>query len=161
MKFTYKSPLLALALVGAIGLSTLAVVRAQNQSLADALGLNKAQRTKMEAIEKKYQPKAAAIMKKYEPQIVPIRQQVQVLEKKYKPRLSAIQAEFAKEAKPLQDKAVAIQNQANKELQPIQAARQKELEAVLTPAQREKVKKIDAARLKMLQAQQAKMKKTP
>jgi Spy/CpxP family protein refolding chaperone len=161
MKLTNKLPQFALIVGGIIALSTFSIARAQNKTLADVLGLTKEQRVKLEAIDKKYQPKTGTIMKKYEPRIVPIRQQVQALEKKYKPRISAIQAEFAKESKPLQDQAIAIQNEANKELKPLEEARRKDIESVLTPAQREKVKKIDAQRLKALQAQQAAMKKSP
>jgi Spy/CpxP family protein refolding chaperone len=155
MKLTTKKPQFALIVGGIIALSTFAVARAQNKTLADVLGLTKEQRVKIEAIDKKYQPKTGAILKKYEPQIAPIKQQVQALEKKYKPRIDSLQAEFAKESKPLQDRAIAIQNEANKEIKPLEEARRKDIEAILTPKQREQVKKIDAQRLKAMQAQQA------
>ena len=165
MKMKYKLPVIAhkfpVITLATVGVTCLIIplVSAQNKTLADVLGLTKEQRIKFDAIEKKYQPKAKAIMAKYEPQIVPIRQKVQAMEKKYEPRITAIRQEFTKEAKPLQDQAVAIQNKANLELKPIEEARRKELEALLTPAQREKVKKIDATRQKLLQDQLAAMKK--
>ena len=80
------------------------------------LGITSQQKTKLTAINAKYTPKLIALDKKYQPQFRALQAKIQELQKK----------EFA-EAKPTLD------------------ARKKEMDTVLTPAQKAKIKQQDAA----------------
>jgi Spy/CpxP family protein refolding chaperone len=79
------------------------------------INLTADQKKKIEGIGKKYQPKMMAIQKKYEP-----------------------------EARKLQQQLMALQQKANAEIKPVADQYQKEVDAILTPTQREKIKQIRA-----------------
>jgi Skp family chaperone for outer membrane proteins len=77
------------------------------------IGLTADQKKKIEGLNQKYQPKIQAVQKKYEP-----------------------------EARKLQQQMAALQQKVQTEMKPLADQYQKEMDAVLTPAQREKVKQI-------------------
>jgi ABC-type uncharacterized transport system substrate-binding protein len=141
-----KKIFLSLAAVSLLALPLLAQ-QPKGKTLAEVLGLNADQKKKIEAIDKKYLPKVKSIGDKYKPQVAPLEQQ-----------MAALRKEFEAKAKPIQEKAVALQKKANLELEPVMTARRKEVEAILTPAQREKVKKLDAERAKQIQQLMDRMK---
>jgi Spy/CpxP family protein refolding chaperone len=88
------------------------------------VGLTADQKKKIEALKGKYQPKIQAVQKKYEP-----------------------------EARRLQQAIAALQQKANKELKPLADQYQKEIDAILTPAQRAKIKQMNEAQMKAMQQQ--------
>jgi len=80
------------------------------------INLSPDQKTKIGAIDKKYQPQFAAI------------------QARYKPKFDALQKQY-----------VALVQQAQREAQPLLASHQKEVETVLTADQKAKIKQMDAA----------------
>jgi Spy/CpxP family protein refolding chaperone len=84
------------------------------------INLTADQKSKIETITKKYQPRIQAVTKKYEPEARKLQEQMVALQKK----MVALNQKAATEAKPLTDQY------------------QKEVDAILTPSQREKIKQI-------------------
>jgi hypothetical protein len=102
------------------GLLTGMTARAQTLPRSEAefeqeIGITAAQKAKLNAISVKYRPKMQAIAKKYQPQALALQTQMSELQKKF-----------------------------NAEAQPIRIAQKNEADAVYTPAQREKLKKLSA-----------------
>lgn len=80
------------------------------------LGITAAQKSRITALRTKYQPQIQKIDKKYQPRVMALRKQMADLQKQY----------------------VA-------EVKPIASKMDKEMEAILTPAQRTKIKQMQAA----------------
>lgn len=96
----------------------------QNQAeFEKQLGITADQKKKMEAVGKKYKP------------------QLEKLQTKYKPQVEQLQKQMV----ALQQQMVALQKKYVAEAQPLGTAQQKEIEGILTPAQRDKMKAIQAA----------------
>ena len=85
------------------------------QQMEKELGITAQQKTKLTAISNKYRPKLEALNKKYDPQF-----------------------------KALQKKMQELQQKAMTEARPTLTAQQKEMDAVLTPAQKAKIKQMQA-----------------
>jgi hypothetical protein len=114
---------LTATVAGIAGLTLLAGNAKAQTSQADfekQLGITADQKQKMQVVDKKYNPQLQAIQKKYQPQAQKLQQQMIALQKQ------------------MQD----LNKKAYTEAQPSLQKRQKEYEAILTPAQREKIKQI-------------------
>lgn len=110
---------IALAQQGAPGGSAAqAQMAAQMAAQEKELGITPQQKTKITAINGKYTPKLTALNKKYDPQFRALQAKIQELQKK-----------------------------AYTEAKPTLEARQKELDGVLTPAQKAKIKQMQAAQM--------------
>lgn len=110
--------LFALAALAALSAAPAAFAQDLPKSSAELekmLGLTPEQKKRIAAIDGKYNPKAKGIADKYTPQFQAMQKQMVELQKRY---LS--------------------------ELKPVLDQRGKEVEAVLTPQQREQVKKLDS-----------------
>gem|GEM_PF-3393494 len=97
-----------------------AMVKKQREEFFKKIGVTAAQKSKIDAIQKKYEPSLEKINKKYEPRAKALQQQMAALQKK----MMELQQEYGNEMRPVAQKM------------------DKELEAVLTPAQRAKVKEL-------------------
>lgn len=93
--------------------------------VAKVLGLTAAQKKRIAAIDARYNPQAQTIGRKYQAQVAALQKQMAALQQSY-----------------LND------------LKPLLAKRGKEVEAVLTPAQRERAKQLDAQLRKRIEAAQ-------
>ncbi|MBC8101092.1 MAG: hypothetical protein H7Z41_00710 [Cytophagales bacterium] len=93
------------------------------QQMEKELGITPQQKTKLDAIGKKYLPKLSAVQKKYTPQAQALQKQMVALQQK----MQALNQKAFAEAKPTLD------------------ARQKEMDTVLTATQKAKIKQIQAA----------------
>lgn len=103
------------------GGSTQAQMQAQMQAQAQMekqLGITAEQKAKLTSINTKYRPKLNALNKKYEPQFRALQKQIQ-----------------------------ALQQKAITEARPTLQAQQKEMDAVLTPAQRAKIKQMQSGQM--------------
>ena len=102
------------------------------------LGVTSAQKTKLDAIENKYMPQLMGMQKKYMTQV---QTKMAAVKKKYPKQEQQQQA--MKEMQPFMMK---VQQQAMTEVKPVADKMEKESMAVLTAAQRDKYKKMQAAR---------------
>jgi hypothetical protein len=122
----YFSPVAAGLLVATTGIALaqqpgMGAAQAQmqaQQEMEKQLGITAQQKAKLTAISNKYRPKLVALNKKYEPQF-----------------------------KALQKKMQDLQQKAMAEARPTLQAQQKEMDTVLTPAQRAKIKQMQAGQL--------------
>jgi hypothetical protein len=87
------------------------------------------------------------------------KQKMQVVDKKYNPQLQAIQKKYQPQAQKLQQQMIAIQKQmqalnqkAFTEAQPTLQKRQKEYEAILTAAQKSKIKELQQQAMQQRQS---------
>ncbi len=96
-------------------------VQAEVAAFQKSLGITPAQKSKLEAINKKFQPRVEALMAKFRPQ-----------------------QEKLMKSKPTQQQMMTLRNQMMKQMQPLMDGQRKESEAILTPAQRTKVKAFEA-----------------
>jgi chromosome segregation ATPase len=87
------------------------------------VGITPDQKKKIEAVGNKYKPQVDKIQNKYKPQVEKIKQQMQALQV----QMQGLQQKYMAEVKPI----------ANQQ--------EKDIENILTPQQREKVKQIQAA----------------
>ncbi|MES2460445.1 MAG: hypothetical protein V4671_07665 [Armatimonadota bacterium] len=85
------------------------------QQMEKELGITAQQKAKLTTISNKYRPKLVALNKKYDPQF-----------------------------KALQKKMQELQQKALTEAKPTLQAQQKEMDAILTPTQRAKIKQMQA-----------------
>ena len=99
-----------------------AMLRKQREAFYQKIGLSAKQKSKITSIEKKYKPQVDGITKKYEPKA-----------KRLQDQMIALQKQMA-----------ALQQQYQAEVRPVAQKMDKEFEAVLTPAQRTKVKEMQA-----------------
>jgi hypothetical protein len=93
------------------------------QEFEKQVGITPDQHNKIEAVGNKYKPQIEKVQSKYKPQFAQLQQQMQALQQKYM---------------GLQQKYVA-------EIKPIATQQQKDIDALLTPQQREKIKQINQA----------------
>ena len=107
---------IALAQQGAPSAAAQAQVAAQMAAQEKELGITPQQKAKLTAISGKYRPKLVALNKKYDPQF-----------------------------RALQAKMQELQKKAYAEAKPTLEAQQKEMDSVLTPAQKAKIKQMQAA----------------
>ena len=110
--------LITLAALAALSAAPAAFAQELPKSSAELekmLGLTPEQKKRIAAVDAKYNPKAKVIADKYSPQFQSMQKQMVALQKRYLT-----------------------------ELKPVLDQRGKEVEAVLTPQQREQVKKLDS-----------------
>jgi uncharacterized protein with FMN-binding domain len=106
----------AATILGTAGLVTAAYAQTMPRNEAEfeqQVGITAAQKSKINQINAKYKPQFDAINKKYRPKVEALQKQMQ-----------------------------ALQLQANNEVRPLAQKHSKEVEAVLSPAQRTKIKAI-------------------
>jgi len=119
-------------LAGIAGLTLLGATARAQTSQADVekqLGLTADQKQRMQAVDKKYNPQLQAISKKYQPQAQKLQQQMM----------------------QIQQQMQALQKKAFTEAQPYLEKLAKDIQAILTPAQQEKIKQMQAQAMQQRQ----------
>ena len=132
-----------------LGVGTYAPVNAQQPpaggQMQDPLGLSPEQKTKMEAVQKKFQPLALKLQAKYQPKMQAIMKKYQAEgEKLAKDKSPAAQAKQKELFAKLQKEMKPIQDAAMKEAEPLQKSAEAEMNKILNKDQQAKLKALMA-----------------